>query len=705
MTKSGSKTLDNDDIKVIYAARADKEAFTNFSTGNIRPSLQQQKKIDDEEKRRLFIRERRLKLVKKDFLTIKPLITGYFKVLVPDLDNLFQDLQSDDESDEFSDTDVDQHGQKQPDFPSEYDDSDEELESIMAVMNTNRHIIEIDLNPKTLYDIDDTDKDTSFQRERLSTNRTKLRVQFLPVIHNWQVVLTRIDCKELDVYKQLFESIEQVKKSVEDAMAKCIELSIEERKDIELPPIESLESIDKKKIGTRPIHASVPVSKEVEVDPTVVQGISKKISFIPKGLKASSNTNEEKEGGERSIEQKPKESIPIIDVLPGDFLEEGGELNAGFEVSHRIFGSSRDAPVISKEALRKLSRRYVKYSPSNTEPKRKCRHPLPNGKLCDIECILQCSQHGRVISRDEKGRPAVSGGFILPEDEKADPTIEEPSSDTKDAPEVVTVMGKGEKKSSGSKSKSSSGLQSKRKRPDSGISKLKKIINSPEALKKEAEMSLAFCRGEFPRKASNQAFMPNLSLPLTKESSISKKKMAKEEEISTLGNSHQLKLAPCEEAALSYDTLGSSIPTSGQQVMSYSAVLTSSPSRSYFIDQNVSACCTRFYIPLCLSTFRKESETISNQKDEFPGREYQNYHTSDNVETKYDEQKDFLEYNQHYPEKQPSPRKPKKSQRRISFSQDLDRMNCPVNSFYGNKAKPSRVIQKAKFRKLVKSMK
>ncbi|KAJ1674950.1 hypothetical protein EV182_002232, partial [Spiromyces aspiralis] len=232
----------------------------DFNTGQILPTEHELKRRRIQKKKREDVRRRRIRLVHDEFCAVRQAahicldeMNADFRVLVPSIDDLFADLRSDNggsdpSEDEFEDADDPEGagggGEHDGDLN---EDSDEEIDRILAVMAANRHRIEIDLNPETLYELEgDGERDTISARARLAGNLAKVKYRYMPTSEEWLAALARIGGQDLEEHKRLAESIERLRTAFIDSIEKCKELEIEagppntEEKPREEPPKEEV---------------------------------------------------------------------------------------------------------------------------------------------------------------------------------------------------------------------------------------------------------------------------------------------------------------------------------------------------------------------------------------------------------------------------------------------------------------------------------
>ncbi|XP_074660261.1 UV-stimulated scaffold protein A-like [Tubulanus polymorphus] len=105
------------------------------------------------------------------------------------------------------------------------------------------------------------------------------------------------------------------------------------------------------------------------------------------------------------------ELLKIAPVVPFDMdLHYWGEDVAPpslikYDSLHRFWTPIENEEFVSPQTMESLTSRKMHFCP--IEPiKWKCRAPMPNGKLCERMDRVKCPFHGKIIPRDEQGKPA-----------------------------------------------------------------------------------------------------------------------------------------------------------------------------------------------------------------------------------------------------------------------------------------------------------
>ncbi|OZJ05001.1 hypothetical protein BZG36_02115 [Bifiguratus adelaidae] len=118
------------------------------------------------------------------------------------------------------------------------------------------------------------------------------------------------------------------------------------------------------------------------------------------------------DGNSRSV--TPESRTKLLKRAP--VVEWGEDLNywdrehvqfntSGLEVHHRFLGSGEGLDEVPQETLEKMRMRAIYYTAKPLETLPACRAPLRNGTLCPRRDLRTCPFHGKIIPRDDLGRP------------------------------------------------------------------------------------------------------------------------------------------------------------------------------------------------------------------------------------------------------------------------------------------------------------
>ncbi|KAI0222633.1 UV-stimulated scaffold protein A [Lamellibrachia satsuma] len=116
------------------------------------------------------------------------------------------------------------------------------------------------------------------------------------------------------------------------------------------------------------------------------------------------------------------QSLETVPVVPygTDLLDWGQDfevpLVARFDMGHRFWAPPREE-IVDKNALESKRCRLINFTGKFEPVKWACRAPLPSGQLCPRMDRLKCPFHGKIIARDELGRP-TKGEDVKREEEQ-----------------------------------------------------------------------------------------------------------------------------------------------------------------------------------------------------------------------------------------------------------------------------------------------
>jgi hypothetical protein len=117
---------------------------------------------------------------------------------------------------------------------------------------------------------------------------------------------------------------------------------------------------------------------------------------------------------------------PIVEHdLDLDFWDKKSMIfnTSGLEYQHRFLGAGTGDKEISQDHLSELKKRTIVLEPQIISDIPECRFPLKNGALCPRKDIEKCPFHGKIIPRDELGRPIGEDiGQMQEEERKSTPT-------------------------------------------------------------------------------------------------------------------------------------------------------------------------------------------------------------------------------------------------------------------------------------------
>uniref|UniRef100_A0A3Q3KHE6 UV-stimulated scaffold protein A n=1 Tax=Monopterus albus TaxID=43700 RepID=A0A3Q3KHE6_MONAL len=152
--------------------------------------------------------------------------------------------------------------------------------------------------------------------------------------------------------------------------------------------------------------------------------------------------------------------------------------------------------VDNEEMLAESRSRYISFPGCFTPVSHYCRAPLGNGKLCQRQDRLKCPFHGRIIPRDQEGRPCRQEDQLREKQEERRKREEE-QPDWRDAElmrdiEVATGENLGSdrvgKKGKGKKKKKYPNLSDLKQSANTARSRLEKKVFSKSAMRRVAQV-------------------------------------------------------------------------------------------------------------------------------------------------------------------------------------------------------------------------
>ncbi|KAJ1948305.1 hypothetical protein EC988_005231, partial [Linderina pennispora] len=331
------------------------------------------------------------------------------------------------------------------------DDSDSDLDQILAVMSRNRHGISVDLNPDRLVDAEES-PDSSVVYSTIREHLKPTMKVFKPQIDVWLDKLSRIDPALDPEIRPLIESVRGLQRRIEALGPKCRDLHIdtsfldsngESESEDEFEDATDIVKRYQRSKGARPGGIAKQGPKEnpifalqhepeLENDPTFVR--PRQTAQRPRQSTANTEKSE--------VEKQLLKTAPVVEFGQDLMYWDKNTVDAnvtGLEIRHRFLGSAREQAVLKGDAVDKLRKRTLLYSDvaqniSKRPVIKECRAPLRNGKLCRRRDLVACPYHGKVVPRDEHGNCVGQGAEEAEEAEDAkeieEPVPEEPATST-----------------------------------------------------------------------------------------------------------------------------------------------------------------------------------------------------------------------------------------------------------------------------------
>ncbi|XP_051715894.1 UV-stimulated scaffold protein A [Ctenopharyngodon idella] len=165
-----------------------------------------------------------------------------------------------------------------------------------------------------------------------------------------------------------------------------------------------------------------------------------------------------------------------------------------FWVPHEV-----EEEVENKELSAEMKSRYITFAGKFTPVEHKCKAPMPDGSLCERQDRVKCPFHGRIIPRDELGRPVNSEDALRLEKEKRKREEEQP--DWRD-PELMREIeaatgedlgssktyGKGKKGGKGKSRKKYPNLTDLKQNANTSRSRLEKKVFNKSSMRRVTEV-------------------------------------------------------------------------------------------------------------------------------------------------------------------------------------------------------------------------
>ncbi|XP_028272355.1 UV-stimulated scaffold protein A isoform X2 [Parambassis ranga] len=364
--------------------------------------------------------------------------------------------------------------QGQKDDEEEDDSEEEEIEPAdedLFIRNSGliSHSYSLDLNLSPGLHVKETDDNEAVVSTVIDLYKL-ITTKHLPAVQGWVQVFTKSGAEQ-----QLLRRALDLKRSLEAALEKHKELHIDyktrDRKVImafwdgeddeddedfdEVPekegyephipdhlraeygldpsPSTSTAPVTQKKLPAKRPAPPVPPSyssclsrrlkrlAEEEQDPTSVVATLRVLNKrIPVPTESSSASGQ---GSSQSgTDQKPVEA-PVVPFGLDLYYWGQEQPNAGKIIKstsqHQFWVPAEvEEEVDNRDLLAESKSRYISYPGTFTPVSHSCRAPLGNGKLCQRQDRLKCPFHGRIIPRDQEGRPCSKEDRLREEQEE-----------------------------------------------------------------------------------------------------------------------------------------------------------------------------------------------------------------------------------------------------------------------------------------------
>ncbi|CAL1526143.1 unnamed protein product [Lymnaea stagnalis] len=146
-------------------------------------------------------------------------------------------------------------------------------------------------------------------------------------------------------------------------------------------------------------------------DPT---SLAAALANVKSERSTTSAENKARAGGSNEVTTKELPDVPFVEFGTDlAFWENPDQMEAPsiikFDSLHRFWATKEaETEKPSQHDLAALKNRVFTFAGKFEPVKWKCRAPLPSGKLCERMDRVKCPFHGKIIARDEQGRPNVT---------------------------------------------------------------------------------------------------------------------------------------------------------------------------------------------------------------------------------------------------------------------------------------------------------
>ncbi|KAG5263288.1 hypothetical protein AALO_G00263210 [Alosa alosa] len=387
---------------------------------------------------------------------------------------------------------------------------------------SHKYSLELSISDVDLQETEDNEAvlDTVKDLHRLITTK------HLPAVQSWIQVFTKVEGEE-----QLLRQTVELKHSLETALQKYKTLNIshknrhhrvmradESDEDFEeVPEKEGFEPqvLDdlRVKYGMEPLISSpgsvggkkppkqlatkhVPLTSpstlrskmktwEEEQDPTSAAATLRILrQRLPSTVTENCGASGSSVSPEETTEVGEEKEVPVVPFGIDLYYWGKEQPTAGkiikYSSQHQFWvPNEREEEVVNEELSAQMKSRYITFAGRFQPVLHKCKAPMPNGGLCERQDRVKCPFHGRIVPRDDLGRPTN------PEDserlEKERRKLQEEQPDWRDPElmreiEAATGEDLGSSKTFGKGKKGSKGKGKKRKYPS--LTDLKQSANT-----------------------------------------------------------------------------------------------------------------------------------------------------------------------------------------------------------------------------------
>ncbi|KAG0191307.1 hypothetical protein DFQ28_000482 [Apophysomyces sp. BC1034] len=333
----------------------------------------------------------------------------------------------------------------------------ENLRNMLSILNnqkimshglgSNRYKITIDLSEDSIMDQIQETEDNEVVYEQLREIYKVLETKNTQQVNAWINALIKMDRTDKSGRETLIKQLIDVKATMADVLRKAKLLGItasqhdkhhldgetdedndefvdEIFEDVEVPDLSILTSKENEassnvnktiySANLPPAQRIFPLAYEPIMSEDVTYSGARAISSKANLTSEPKQKGKEKEDPIREVTEHLKRA-PVVEW--GDDLyywdKKSVQFNiSGIERAHRFMGVGEGAHEMPEHLLDELRKRTIYYkteSPQTLEP---CRAPLRSGGLCPRRDLVTCPFHGKIIPRDDIGRPLDSASQV-----------------------------------------------------------------------------------------------------------------------------------------------------------------------------------------------------------------------------------------------------------------------------------------------------
>ncbi|KAI8384875.1 uncharacterized protein BYT42DRAFT_563925 [Radiomyces spectabilis] len=387
---------------------------------------------------------------------------------------------------------------------------------------SNRYKITIDLSENLLEDQVQESEENEIIYEQLREAYTLMETKHIKQVTQWMNTLVKLEYTDSREKEKLIKQLIDVKAAMTEAgrKAKLLGIQVMERRkskddrgtaaeededeflnelfeevDIPTETSEKAES-SSGKLGRTISSTKLPPGQRIfplAYEPAMSEDVTysgARVRSESPSDKASSDASHDTNGKGKQPEDPLREELlkraPVVEW--GDDLyywdKTSVQFNtSGIERSHRFMGVGEGTNEMPQHLLEELRKRPLYYKSDVKQNLKACRAPLHNGSLCPRRDLVTCPFHGKIIPRDELGRP------VRPEDQVSTPVEDDPRAPESPSlwqqleGDVMQQAGQERIDSNAKRRKKQtkkSALIDVRKKPESSYTRLQKRLDDPK---------------------------------------------------------------------------------------------------------------------------------------------------------------------------------------------------------------------------------